>query len=169
MQEPDALIDVYDRNGNVYSIKQRSEIDKKKDILRCVVVLILNPKNELFLVRARDSTFPGKFGCSAAGLVRHRENPIEAVERTMKRELGVAIPLHSLGEKFYEFYETEGIKRYMRVYYGTVEEGTLEPNMNDIESYEWVPFNDVEKRFPECMPTLKEAYKEVKKALRAAR
>jgi len=48
MQEQEAVIEVYNEKGEVIVSKPRKDVNKKIDILKSVVILVVNGKKELF-------------------------------------------------------------------------------------------------------------------------
>ena len=153
MQEGSALIDVLDTNGKVLGQKRRDEIDRTHDIVRMILILLFNAKNELFLTQPTESAWPGQWASSAAGLVRHGEQPEAAARRTLVRELGLHTPLQSLGEKYYNF---QGVRRYMTVFYGTTPETPLVCS-EDANQTRWVTLEETEALLGSFTPTLQAA------------
>ena len=150
MQSDDALIDLLDENGNVIEQRVRSKIDKKVAILRSVNILLLNEKNELFVVEAKEKQpFDVQWGNSAAGLVRHGETREEAAKRTVARELGLKLDLVFLKEEFYNF---NGVKRFMSTFYARTDQ-VPKINAEDIKKADWLSGEEIEKRKAQSMPT----------------
>lgn len=156
MQEGDATIPIYDEQGDCIGEKVRGEVDKKHDILKSVSILLFNRKRELFVVRIaeNDSLYPGVFGCSAAGLVRHDETAEDAAVRTLQRELNINSTLHYHGERFVDL---NGVKRFMNVFSATMpglrEKIAVNPD-DAIEGF-WAVLEKLDKS--KCMPTLLKA------------
>ncbi|PIN74456.1 hypothetical protein COV18_07430 [Candidatus Woesearchaeota archaeon CG10_big_fil_rev_8_21_14_0_10_37_12] len=156
MQQKEALINILDKTGKIVGQKKRSEVDKKKDILQSVNIILLNKENQLFLVKAVDQLYNNFWGSSAAGLVRHGESVEQAAKRTLERELNVQVSLVNLGEQFVEF---DGIKRFMSLFYcKTNHEPIL--NNDDASDGNWFSFEDTKKLIEtkHCIPTFKFAF-----------
>ena len=161
MQQKDALIDIFDEAGKNVGHKFRSEVNKRKDILKAVNIVLVDDQNKIFVVKAsKDSIFPGMWGTSAAGLVRHDESNLDAAKRTLKRELGITAELTDLGQNFYDF---NGVKRFMSVFYAKTK---AQPKVNpsDAEEGKWATIKEVEQMIEKgvCMPTLDVAVKQLK-------
>ena len=146
MQEKDALIEIYDDSGKNTCHKFRHEINKKLDIVKTAVVLILNDKKQVFICKSKEEPWPGKWGCSAAGIVRHEESLADAAKRTLKRELGLTEELTWLGESFYNF---DGIRTFMSVFQGKTK---TQPKPKESEEAKWVSIEEAKKM--DIMPTL---------------
>ena len=110
------------------------------------------PKNNIFSTAI--------WGSSATGLVRDKESTLNAAIRTVKRELGLSIQLTSLGEKYYDF---EGIKRIMASYYG-ITSIPVHPNKEDVENFEWMAHEKIERIADTCLPTFTAIYVLLKEA-----
>lgn len=158
MQEKDALIGIFDEKGNVVGNKTRAEVNKKTDILKNVIIMVVNSNKEIFVVRPINSVFDGLWGSAAAGLVRLNEVPKEAALRTIDRELGLTEELNHLMDDFYNF---NGIKRFSSVFY--FEKDNLEINKNEVVEAKLVTPDFVEKNAHQFMPTFKAAFEEMKR------
>ena len=162
MQEKEALIQIYNENQEPIAVKPRKDINKNTDILEDANILIINNKNQIFMIKAKQSSWPGKWGGSCAGLVRYQETPNEAAKRTLKRELNIKVPLTHLHKKYYDF---NGKKKIMNFFYGKASE--LKPNPDDFEETKWISIQEAEKMIKnnECMPTFEAAFKALKEYL----
>ena len=140
MQERNALIEVVDETGRSLGHKERKDVDKRKDILRAVYVLVENAEGKLLLARSQsDPIYPNLWGCSAAGLIRHGETAEDAAKRTVKRELGINVVLEETGSGFYDF---SGVKRWMWMYRAMA--NAVQQSASMAESYEltWFSMSD---------------------------
>ena len=156
MQDADALIAVFNKEGKIMGKKLRKDVDKEKDILKTVVILIQNSKDDFLLTKPRVTLWVGKWGSSAAGMVRYGENVEEAAVRTLYRELGLEIPLTKKDESFYNF---GGVCRFLSVFHGKSD--FILVNKEDATEYRWFSTEEIKKL--QCMPTLDaalERYKE---------
>jgi len=160
MQEQDAVIDIFDDQGKNIGHKFRYEINKRLDILKQVNMVVIDDKKRMFVTKAKGGLWPGKWGTSAAGLVRHDEALADAAKRTLKRELGISAELKWFGESMYNF---DGIKRLFSVFSGSTK---AEPKLNpeDAEEGKWVTFEEAEQMIKndECMPTFAIALEVIK-------
>lgn len=145
MQEKDAVVALYDNQGNIIGRKFRRDVDKKSDILKAAHVLVFNGNDEIFLVQTKDDLWPDKWGGSCAGFVREGEEPMDTALRTLKRELGLNIDLDYCGQKYYEF---DGVKGWIAVF---VAESINNPkiNLNDFVMGRWFSIEDARKLIKE--------------------
>ncbi len=157
MQERDALIDVFDEEGKNIGHKFRHEINNKLDIVKTVNIILMDDKKRIFVAKAKGEPWPGKWGTSAAGLVRHDEALADAAKRTLKRELGITAELTWLGQNYYNF---DGMKRFMSVFIGKTK---TQPKINkeDAEEGKWATLQETGKL--DMMPTLAVALEIIKK------
>lgn len=83
------MIDVLDENGiKTGQIASRDEVHKKGLWHRCIVVAILNDKNEILLQQRSQEklTHPGKWDLAAAGHVDAGEDALSAAMRETTEE-----------------------------------------------------------------------------------
>lgn len=107
------MIDVLDENGiKTGQIVTRDEVHRKGLWHRCIVVAILNDKNEILLQQRSQEklTNPGKWDVAAAGHVDAGEDALSTVIRETSEEIGVNIG----GGKTALYYDLPKI-RYLRV------------------------------------------------------
>lgn len=111
MEYGEEKVRVFDTKGIPFGIKMRKEINKQKDIVHAVHVLLHNGK-EFFICRIPQNMqypnmYTNKLSTTAATMVRSGENPTQAAERALTREIqptpsGAPIFLHesfeSIGE-----------------------------------------------------------------------
>lgn len=159
MQESNALIAMYDETGCVVGKKQRCDVDKKKDILKSVSILLVNGEGKILVSRACDTLYPDMVGSSAAGLVRDGETAEEAARRTLQRELGITPELRFHGE---EYINLDGVRRWMNVFSARWN-GQFVANQDDVKETEWISVSEAE-RHQDSMPTLRAAIGIYKKA-----
>jgi isopentenyldiphosphate isomerase len=156
MQEKQALIGIYDKQGKLINQKYRKNIDKRKDVLKTVNIILTNNENEVFMIQANDGLWPGKWGGSCAGLVRVNETDESTASRTLKRELCITTSLKKLSEEYKDFGEA---KRIFSVFHSKIDEKPS-PNSNDILEGKWVSFDKAKKMINDnkCMPTFESAF-----------
>ncbi len=156
MQEKDALIDIFDDLSKNIGHKFRHEINDRLDIVKQVNIVLLDDKR-IFVTKAKGGLWPGKWGTTAAGLVRHDEALADAAKRTLKRETGITTELIWLGESMYNF---DGIRRIMSIFHGKTK---AQPKLNadDAEEGKWATVEEATKM--DIMPTLAVALEIVKK------
>ena len=135
------LVNVYSEDGRLKETKQRSEIDKQNDILKCVFIFIKNSKSEIFLtvIPERTSVYVGKYGVSAAGIVRSNEDIQKAAHRTVGKEFGIRPKLKMLGTDFYNF---NGVKRFITAFSCIAD--SVSPNPDDVASGEFLSKDKIE-------------------------
>ncbi len=160
MQEEDVVVGIYDEKGKMIGSKIRKEVDKRNDILRVAAILLFDEDNKVLITQPTDSLYKGKWGLSSAGIVRIRESPMNAANRTLVRELGIEAELNFLGENFYNF---DGIKRVMSFFNGYAED-EIDPNPEDISKFQWVSAEELQEMIGEgqCTPQLVTAVSLVK-------
>lgn len=86
------MIDVLDENGiKTGQIASRDEVHKKGLWHRCIVVAILNDKNEILLQQRSQEklTHPGKWDLAAAGHMDAGEDALSAAMRETAEEIGI--------------------------------------------------------------------------------
>jgi len=151
MQEKEALIDIFDDDGNNIGHKLRQEINERIDILKQVNIVLIN-EDKIYIAKAKDGLWLGKWGTSAAGIVRHEESLADAAQRTLKRELGITVELEWQGENFYNF---DGVKRLLSIFKGSTK-AEPKPNSEEVEEGKWVTKEEAEQiiKQGEGMPTL---------------
>ncbi len=156
MQEKDALIGLYDEKGELIGSKARKDIDKTKDIIKCVNVILFDESNRIFMAKFTNELWANKWGGSCFGLVRREEKTKDAALRTAERELGFSGKLDFINEKYYDFKETRVI---MSVFVGRGK--NVFPNSQDIYEFEWFGLMDAEDMIKkgECSPTFSAAVK----------
>lgn len=161
MQEKDALIGIYNEKGEIVGKKPRQEVDKKKDILTTVNILVFNEKNELLMIRAKNSIWPGKWGGACATLLRYNEHPKDAARRTLKRELGLESDVEPVGKKYHEW---DGIKKFLIVY-KTKTNKRVKMNPDDFEDGRWMPMKEAKELIKKgkAMPSFESALKMLEK------
>lgn len=138
MQDADALIEIVDEKGKSLGHKQRKDVDKRRDILKAVYILVENDSGRVLLTRSSsDPLYPNKWGCSAAGLIRHEETAKQAAERTLRRELNISANLEEMGSGFYNF---SGVKRWMWMY--RVKAKVMRQNLRDSDELSWFSVGD---------------------------
>ena len=135
------LINVYSEDGKVKETKERHLVDKQNDILKCVFVFIKNQKNEIFLttIPERTGVYVGKYGVSAAGIVRSNEDIQKAAHRTVGKEFGIRPKLKMLGSDFYNF---NGVKRFITAFSCVAD--SVSPNPDDVASGKFISKEKIE-------------------------
>ncbi len=156
MQEKEALIGIYDEFGNIIGEKKRKNVEKEKDILKVVYILLFDEANRIFMCKFKDTLWKGKFGGSCGGLIKKGENAEDAAKRTMKRELGIETKLNFIGEKYYDF---DNIKRFVSVFVGRAKE-EIKISSDDIIEGKWIEFEKVKEliKNDKVMPTFKASF-----------
>lgn len=160
MQSPDTLIAIFNREGNQVGTKPRSQIDKHKDLLKTVNILVTNKENKILMIKAKNSAWPGKWGGSCATIVKDKESSHQAAERVLERELALKGNPQSLKESFQDF---AGIERIHSVFHLQTSD-TPKPNNQDFEHAAWYSLAEAQALIDKgaCMPTFEAAFKELK-------
>lgn len=145
MEHDEHLISIFDDKGNKLYTKSRKDIDKEKDIFRVVLIFAQNRNREIWVAKIPETSklWGGKFGASAATIVREKENPATAAARALREELGVAGKQTILG--FTErLYSIGNIKRFMSYYiYNNAE--NIQPDIARTGEGQWMPLKKVEE------------------------
>ncbi len=94
-----ALVDCYDRTGQVIGTKPRADIDRRRDIVPTAYVLVVTRASEMLLARIAEHgdhprLYTGLLGCPAATMIRHGESADAAAQRALEHDLGItdAVP-----------------------------------------------------------------------------
>ncbi len=70
MQFGDAPIALFDELGDQIGWKARGDINKKRDLVKSVNVILLNQANQVLMIKARSSLWPGTWGGLTGGAAR---------------------------------------------------------------------------------------------------
>ncbi len=95
------LLDVVDDQDQVIGRATRGECNSNPDLIhRAAYVLIFNKNRHLFLHKRSKTKdkFPGWWSISAAGHVAHGETYEQTIQREMREEIGVLLPVVFLGK-----------------------------------------------------------------------
>lgn len=128
---------ILDSHGTVIGSKDRKDIDRKKDVLYSVHVLVFTSDNRFALstipaITPLPKLFNGKYGSTVATLVRMGEDAKQAAIRAMKEEILYegARPIF-LGEKLDAF--GENIQRLHATFFLKYQEEKISFNPDKIE------------------------------------
>src|SRR2546429_1925190 len=163
MQDENSLIAIFGENGLVIGSKKRKDIDKKKDILRNVNILLMGQERKFLITKPNDSLWPDKWANSAAGLLRYNEFPLDAAYRTAMRELSipeeVLLGLLEFHRGLYDFY---GIKRHSH-FFCVKTDREIYPSTAHIKEARWMQSREIEELIYEdkANPFLKEAFRQL--------
>lgn len=159
MQNPEAKIGIYDKEGNLIGEKARGGVNKKEDILKSVIILAMNNNNEIWVADLGESSlYEEALGGSAAGLVRVDEGADEAAKRTAERELGIDFKPEFVTS---EYNDEQGIKRHANFYY--IKADKNEFNMDEErENGEWKSREEIENNLDKYLPTFKIVFDKLK-------
>lgn len=91
MEYAEEKVRIFDAKGIPFGVKPRKEINKQKDVVHAVHVLLHNGK-EFFVCRIpKNKQFPNmyenKLSTTAATMVRSGEEPVQSAERALAREI----------------------------------------------------------------------------------
>lgn len=160
MQFGNAPIALFDELGDQRGWKARRDINKKRDLVKSVNVILLNQANQVFMIKARRSLWPGTWGGSCAGLVRQGESTIDAAHRTVLRELAIEAPIQLLDERYRDL---GAAKRLFAIFLARTRE---QPRVSrrDIVDARWVSLGEAEQMVGRgtCAPTFQAALDVVK-------
>lgn len=113
-------VNIFDENKNIIATKDKSEINKKLDLLENVLVFAKTPNNILVLAVIKDRKdnkhiYKNKYGATAAGILRADETALDSAKRVCINELNYENP--KLKEIAYELFEFEdGVKRFSHIF-----------------------------------------------------
>lgn len=159
MQNSQAKIGIYNRDGELISEKRREKVDKKEDVLKSVIILAINENDEVYVVNlGEDSLYDEVLGGSAAGLFRVNEPTDEAAKRTTKRELGIEAEPEFLTS---EYIDTQGVKRFVHYYYIMSDQSNFDIN-KEREQGGWRNKDFIKNNFENFLPTFKSVFRELK-------
>ena len=160
MQFGNAPIALFDQSWRETGSKTRRHIDKKRDLVKAVNIILLNEANHVFMIKARSSLWPGKWGGSCGGLIRHGESIVDAAHRTLLRELRIEAPLQLLDERYRDL---GAAKRLFSIFLVRTRE---QPRVSrrDIMDARWASLGEAEQmvRRGTCSPTFQAALDVVK-------
>ncbi len=157
------LVEIFNEEGNVVSLKKRSEINKKNDLLKTVLVLVFDQSGRVYLSvipRTGDFLWKGQWGVTCTGIVRRGEDPYFTAARTMQREIGIVEEVEFAGEKLRDL---EGVKRFVSIFTCRTNK-QLKPNPFDMEKLGLFAPEEVEQIIAEkrAAPTLAQAWEMLK-------
>ncbi len=164
MQYGNARIALFKKDGQQIGLKLRRHISKKRDLVKAANIILLNKANQVLMIKARSSLWPGKWGGSCAGLVRLGESIVDAAHRILLRELRIQAPLQPLDERYRTFGE---VRRIFPVLVARTKE---EPRISrqDISEARWVSLSDAEAMVESgvCTPAFAAALSVAKRYLK---
>ncbi len=138
------FIDVFDENENIISVKERNELNKRKDIFKAVHVLVFDTFGKVYLSvisRTGDFLWKGTWGATCAGIVKHGEDSEFTAMRTMEEELGITEEVELVGAKYFDLGDA---KRIITLYTCTTTK-KMTPNPLDIERIQLFDRQEVEE------------------------
>ncbi|HYE59664.1 MAG TPA: hypothetical protein VEA18_00565 [Candidatus Kapabacteria bacterium] len=120
MEHGEYMIDLLNEEGIVVGQKKRKDINREKDILHSVYIVLFTTKKECLLSIVPTATiYGGMLGVTSATFVRQGETSLEAATRSLRNDFGFTeVPLTFLGEKMHTF--TGNIRRLSGIYYGFI-------------------------------------------------
>ncbi len=160
MEHGEYLVDIYDKNSNLLEVKKRSEVNKEKDIVKTIYVLVFDQHNRVYLSlipRTGNFLWRGTWGASCAGILRHGEDPYFGAARTMEREIGIIEETEFIGEQLCDL---NGVKRII-VLFKCFTNKALVPNPLDAERTVLFEQQQAEEiiREKRCAPSLEACWK----------
>ena len=157
------LVDVVDEKDNVIKSIEKSS-SKKSDIVRCVVVFLLNDKNEILLqLRSKtDDKYPSHWDCSAGGHLDAGEDYVDGAKREMLEEIGVKTELEFI-DKY--LFKADGGRRYFSSLFKGKFSGKFKIDPNEGTEVKFFSKSEIEKMIetgekihPECLFALKKYF-----------
>ena len=137
------LVDVVDEKDNVIKSIEKSS-SKKSDIVRCVVVFLLNDKNEILLqLRSKtDDKYPSHWDCSAGGHLDAGEDYVDGAKREMLEEIGVKTELEFI-DKY--LFKADGGRRYFSSLFKGKFSGKFKIDPNEGTEVKFFSKSEIEK------------------------
>jgi isopentenyl-diphosphate Delta-isomerase len=129
---------VVDQNDRVLGYRKRSECHHDKTLIhRSVGVLIYDDQGRLLLQKRSltKDTDAGKWGISAAGHVRKGQTYRQAIERELKEELGVKLPLKKVKKRILATEKETEIGQL----YEAHSNGPFQPDTTEVDRIEFFP------------------------------
>ncbi len=141
----DELLVRVDQNDNVIGTVTDEEAHSTDEIYhREVGIIIFNNKNETLLQQRSFGKMhhPGRWTVACAGHVDAGEEPLAAVIRETKEELGIKVePIYF--DKFLDRVEGKE-SRFLWVYYAFYHGDEFEIEEEELECVKWVPLSDLD-------------------------
>lgn len=134
------IVEVDDRDQPLARVLRKDFAFGEK-IHRTTFIYVLNDQNELCVqTRSLAKRYcPGLRDLAAGGVVGWQEPYLDCAKRELAEELGLEGPLKLLG-KF--LHKSEGNYSF-GVAYGCRHNGPVQPQDNEVTSFEWLPLNQV--------------------------
>jgi len=118
-----------------------------------VFVFKQQPKLELLLQQRADGKYhsSGLWTNTCCSHPRPGEDILQAGQRRLKEEMGVIVPLKSLGWFHYIAHFDNDLteNEVDHVLIGTTEIETISPNQDEVKAYRWVTISDLEQEITE--------------------
>jgi isopentenyldiphosphate isomerase len=133
------LIYIVDEQDNVIGYKERSLLDKGKDIFRVSVLWIINEYDEILLAKRALSkeSQAGKWGPAAAGTLEKGESYESNVVKEAKEELGIKV--RHLKKYKKNFFKSEEFSYFSIQYVAKLKKSTsFSLQVEEVETVKWV-------------------------------
>lgn len=145
MDHQDFSVVLVNEQGEVTGSKARREVDKEKDIVHCVDVLVFDGDRLLVsVIPARPGQiYPNQLANAPATMLRVDETTEEAGRRCLQKEVGIeGGELHLLGQHFFVY--DDGVKRFKTAYWMN-HVGPLTLNPDDVSDIHWMTRGEIEE------------------------
>jgi|GEM_PF-5818285 len=133
------LVDILDENGFAIGVKSKEYIDKVKDNLPVVYVIVYNSLGEVLIVELpgeddKKNMFYQKYSLSAATLLMHDEDPKDGAKRALIKDFNIHSNPIFLDKSFFSFNNTKRMGYFFALKY----DEEVEVNFDSAQKGEFV-------------------------------
>jgi hypothetical protein len=158
MNDGDFNVDILDQNGNKVGVKLRKDIIKGVDIYHAVYGVLITSRGNIAISKiAQRADMPnlhaGSYGCTAATIKRDDESGDQAMDRAIKNELGLNMPIKLLKE---EVIAVDGTFRKIGLYklHSDIPAQYSKKDIEEIKEFTKKEFEDLLNTQPESITPL---------------
>ena len=157
------MLDILDKEGNKIGKSERRDVVHQKGLWhRTVHVFMINSKNEVLLqLRSKEQlSFPSKWHLSAGGHIEAGQEPVNAAQREMEEEIGLALSLSEFkkigtAKVIHEVKQSNFIdNEYCDIFvvHKDVDIHNLKLQEKEVQEVRWIPMKDFQKFVTEGDP-----------------
>jgi len=159
-------IQIVDRQDNLIGAKERTEVNRDKDIFRTAALWLRNGRGEVLLAKrslSKDKD-PGMWGPAVAGTVDEGETYDTTIYREAEEEIGLHGVQFELGPKvFYDYARPQWVQWYFAVVDRPIEKFTKQDD--EVDELMWTDekslLGDVENNQAKYVPSMPRTVQEL--------